>query len=127
MENLIRETGLKARALLGDCALAEDETALCAACRTACTELVSRLRAGVRAEAIAAVFTDAAAYLAVSVYTELNTGAENGLGYIKAGSLTISRSSSSGLKCADAFRKRAETMLAPYLKAGDFAFAGVDG
>ena len=123
----IYDTELKARAMLGDALSESEERMLESACLAACAELSSRLRRGVRAEDLAELFTNAAAILAVSMYSELNIGAENIPGYIKAGDLSIRPDGVSKLGSAAVLRQRAENMLAGYLKDGSFSFQGVDG
>ena len=121
------DTLLKARALLGDALSESEERMLESACHTAVSELSSRLRRWVRAEGIAELFAAAAAVLAVSLYAELHTGAENTPGYVKAGDLSIRSDGLSKLGSAAVLRQRAESMLAGYLRDGSFSFQGVEG
>lgn len=104
----------------GDCDKQETLNALCAA---ASTEILSRLREGVKAEDIKETFVTAAGVLALSMYIALGEGGGNYS--FKAGNLSVSQSG--GESKADALRRQAESILAHYLVDQGFDFRSVEG
>ncbi len=92
-------------------------------CAAAEAWILSRLREDVKPEEIEEIFILGAAMLALSAYRE--TGADGGVGSYSAGRVKVTCIGAE--KSGDALRKRAEAMLAPYIRDGQFVFLGVRG
>ncbi len=89
-------------------------------CRSAENALARKLRQGVTPEDCKADFVAAASLYALAALSELDDISQ--LEQIKAGDLTLRKSSNDSAACC--LRYQAEAMIAPYLKDG-FSFVGV--
>ena len=116
----------RARALLGREPEQSEEAVLRGAAAAVCCELEAKLRPGAVSAELDELIVTAGGILTVAMLTELTGGAEGGLSYFKAGSLSA-RFNGSGSVTAAELRKSAEAMLAPYTDRGGFGFVGVAG
>ena len=104
----------------------EERELLAALCAAAEQMWRSRLREGVLVEQCGEVFACAAAFTAAA---DFDLGRNGGsVESFTAGELSVKTSSTSGGKSqAEALRKSAERLMAPYVKTEDFCFRGVRG
>ena len=116
----------KARDMLGAELDAAKNRLLRTVCASAAAELEARLRAGVKSSDIEELFVCAAGMLAISMYLELGSNADEKIDSFSAGGLSVNLKDGAKAESAATLRKRAENMLSAYLECGGFAFAGVE-
>ena len=116
----------KARDMLGAELDATKIRLLRTVCASAAAELEARLRAGVKSSDIEELFVCAAGMLAISMYLELGSNADEKIDSFSAGGLSVNLKDGAKAESAATLRKRAENMLSAYLECGGFAFAGVE-
>ncbi|MCI2106213.1 MAG: hypothetical protein LKK00_05770 [Intestinimonas sp.] len=103
----------------------EEDSRLLPLCQAAEAELTGRLREGIAPEDCAQAFSLAAAWLALA---DRSAGQEtDGVTGFTAGSFTVRREGGEARQAVETLRRRAEAILAPWLKDGGFAFQGVVG
>ena len=103
----------------------EEQARLEPLCRAAEAELEGRLRPGVAAADCGGAFPLAAAWLALA-----GLAAADGAGGVQrfsAGDVSVTQSAQGAAQRAEALRRQAEAVLAPYLRDDGFAFRGVRG
>lgn len=95
-------------------------------CHAAEAEWVARLKSGVSPEDCGEAFLCAAAFTAAADFTVSRNS--EGVESFTAGEISIRRNGSAeGRSQADALRKTAERLMAPYAETESFAFRGVRG
>ncbi len=87
--------------------------------------LTAMLRADVTAETCGGAFLCAAALLTAADLLGTRQGAAEGVERFTAGDISVTRSSSGA--GAEALRRQAREIMAPYCAGGGFAFLGVRG
>ena len=104
---------------------AEDEDALLEAlCHASETAWTARLKDGVAAEDCGEAFLCAAAFTAAADYLNGQGGSVESF---TAGEISIKKQSGAGNHGAEAMRRTAERLMAPYAVEEQFAFKGVRG
>ena len=105
------------------CGAEEGDALLEALCRTAESAWTARLKAGVAAEDCGEALLCAAAFTAAADYLG---GQDGGVVSFTAGEISVKKQSG-GNSEAEAMRKTAERLMAPYAGETQFAFKGVRG
>lgn len=96
-----------------------------ALCCAAETKWMNSLRSGVTPESCGEAFLCAAAFSAAADFVVGRSS--EGIESFTAGEISIKRGGSAGMSQAEALRKAAERLMAPYSTAESFAFKGVRG